>query len=107
MFAPKKSSRKISKSQSISIDLKNLNSADSGTGSGEIDLLIRSDYLWQFVSGKVKCGTGDEAKGVDTILGYVLSGPEANVEGIIMGINIKSITNHYHPCLINIRGESF
>ena len=40
--------------------LKNLNFADSGSGSGEIDLLIGSDCLWDFVSGQVKCGKGDE-----------------------------------------------
>ena len=31
--------------------LKNLNFADLGTGSAEMDLLIGSDYLWEFVSG--------------------------------------------------------
>ena len=62
--------------------LKNLNFADSGTGSREIDLLIDSDYLWEFVSGKVKYRTGNEPRGIDTVFGYVLRGPVANVEGI-------------------------
>ena len=45
--------------------LQNLNFADSGTRSGEIDLLIGSDYWWEFVSAKVKCNKGDEP---DTVL---------------------------------------
>ena len=73
--------------------LKNLSFADSGTGSGEIDLLISSEYLWEFVTGKVKCGTGDESRGTDTVFGYVLSGPVANVESIKMNNqNQSSIT---------------
>ena len=54
--------------------LKNLNFADLGKRSGEIDILIGSNYLWEFVSGKVKCGTGDESRGIDTVFGYVLRG---------------------------------
>ena len=58
---------------------KNLNFADPGTGLGKTDLLIGSDYLWEFVSGKLKCGTGDEPRGIDTV-----NAPGANVEGIKM-----------------------
>ena len=77
-----------------------MNFAGSGTGSGEIDLLIGSDYLCAFVTGKVKCGTGDEPREINTVFGYVLSGPVANAEGIKM--------NHQNQSsIINIRKESF
>ena len=42
------------------LHFKNVNFADSQTRSGEIDRTIDLDYLWKFVSGKVKCGTGNE-----------------------------------------------
>ena len=70
-----------------------MNFADSRTRSGEIDRTIDSDYLWKFVSGKVKCGTGDEPGGIDKVFGYVLSDPVANVEAIKMNNrNQSSIT---------------
>ena len=70
-----------------------MNFADSRTRSGEIDRTIDSDYLWKFVSGKVKCGTGDEPGGIDKVFGYVLSDPVANVEAIMMNNrNQSSIT---------------
>ena len=73
--------------------LKNLNFADSRTRSGEIDWTIDSDYLWKFVSGKVKCGTGDEPGRIEKVFGYVLSDPVANVEAIKMNNrNQSSIT---------------
>ena len=76
--------------------LKNLNFADLGTGSGEIDTRIGSDYLWEFVSGKVKCGTGDEPRRMDTVFGYALSDPIANAEGIKMNHqNQSSVTTTY------------
>ena len=79
--------------------LKNLNFADSGTGSGEIDLLIGSGYLWEFVSGKVKCGTGDEPRGTDTVFSYVLSGPVANTECIKMNHQNQSSITTTHVSL--------
>ena len=73
--------------------LKNLNIADLRTRSGEIDWTIDSDYLWKFVSGKVKWGTGDEPGGIDKVFGCVLSDPIANVEAIKMNNqNQSSIT---------------
>ena len=73
-----------------------MNFADLRTRSGEIDRMIDSDYLWKFVSRKVKCGTGDEPGGIDKVFGYVLSDPFANVEGIKMNHqNQSSITNTY------------
>ena len=80
MFATEKST--VEFAQQNYPHLKNLNFADSGTGSREIDLLIDSDYLWEFVSGKVKYRTGNKPRGTDTVFGYVLSGPVANVEVI-------------------------
>ena len=44
-----------------------MNFADSQTRSGEIDQTIDLEYLWKFVSGKVKCGTGNEPGGIDKI----------------------------------------
>ena len=38
----------------------------------------------EFVSGKLKCGTGNEPRGINTVFGYVLGGAVANVEGIKM-----------------------
>ena len=70
-----------------------MNFADSRTRSGEIDRTIDSDYLWKIVSGKVKCGTGDEPGGIDKVFGCVLSDPVANVEAIKMNNrNQSSIT---------------
>ena len=41
----------------------------------------------------MKCGTGNEPKGIDIVFGYVLSGPVANAEGIKMNHqNQSSIT---------------
>ena len=86
---------------------KNLKFADSGTRSGETDVMLDSHYLWKFVSGKVNCGpVPHEPRGIDKVFGYVLSDPFANIEGIEMESS-KSIINHYHPYLTNIRKESF
>ena len=79
--------------------LKNLNFADLGTGSGEMDLLIGSDYLWEFVSGKVKCDSGDEPRGIDTVFCYVLSGPVANAEGVVMNHQNQSSITTIHVSL--------
>ena len=68
--------------------LKNLDFADSSRiGSREIDILTGSDHLWEIVPGKVK------SRGINTVFGYVLSGPVANGEGIKMNhLNQSSIT---------------
>ena len=75
--------------------LKNLNIADSGTRSGEIDVMLDSHYLWKFVSGKVNCGTGHEPRGTDKVFGYVLSDPFVNIEGIKMNHRkVAILTSH-------------
>ena len=61
-----------------------MNFADSRTRSGEINQTIDSDYLWKFVSGKVKGGIGKEPGAVDKVFGHDLSDPFANVEGVNM-----------------------
>ena len=76
--------------------LKNLNFADSRTRSGEIDRTIDSDYLWKFVSGKLKCGIGDEPRGIGKVFGYALCDFFVNVEGIKMNHqNQSSITTSH------------
>ena len=52
-------------------------------------MLIGSDYLWEFVFARVKCGIGDEPRGIETVFGYKLSSPVTNVEDI----NVKHL-NH-------------
>ena len=70
-----------------------MNFADSRKRSGEIDQTIDSDYLWKFVSGKVKCGTGNEPGAIDKVFGYALGDPFTNVEGVKMNHqNQSSIT---------------
>ena len=70
-----------------------MNFADSRTRLGEIDQTIDSDYLWKFVSGKVKCGIGDEPGGIDKVFGHLLSDLIANVEDIKMNHqNQSSVT---------------
>ena len=41
----------------------------------EIDLLIGSDYLWEFQKGRTVRGESEEPEAVETELGWVLSGP--------------------------------
>ena len=41
----------------------------------EIDLLIGSDYLWEFQKGRTVRGEPEESVAVETELGWVLSGP--------------------------------
>ena len=44
----------------------------------------------------MKCGNGDEPRGIYTVFGYVLSGPVANTEGIKMNHqNQSSVTTTY------------
>ena len=54
--------------------LRGLKLIDSGHGS-DIDILIRSDYYWSLVTGKVKVGHIGEPLGVGTQFGWVLNGP--------------------------------
>ena len=79
--------------------LKNLNFADSRTRSGEIDRTIDSDYLWKFVSGKLKCGIGDEPRGIDKVFGYALCDLFVNVEGIKMNHQNQSSITTTHVSL--------
>ena len=92
IFATKISSSKIHSAKLP--HLKNLNFADSGTRSGEIDVMLDSHYFWKYVSGKVNCGpVPHEPRGIDKVFGYVLSDPFANIEGIKMNHqNQSSIT---------------
>ena len=98
IFATKISTSKIQSTKIIGTlqnypHLKNLNLADSRTRLGEIHVTLDSDYLWKFVSGKVKFGTGHEPRGIDKVFGYILPDPFANVEGIKMNHrNQSSIT---------------
>ena len=47
----------------------------------------------------MKCGTGDEPRRTDTVFGYVLSGPVANVEGIKMNNQNQSSITTTHVSL--------
>ena len=76
-----------------------MNFADSGTRSGEIDVMLDSHYLWKFVSGKVNCGTGHEPRGIDKVFGYVLSDPFVNIEGIKMNHQNQSSISTTHISL--------
>ena len=61
--------------------------------------MIDSDYLWKFVSRKVKCGIGDKSGGIDKVFGYVLSDPFANVEGVKMNHQNQSSITKTHISL--------
>jgi hypothetical protein len=41
----------------------------------EIDILIGTDYLWRFQTGKIVRGKVDEPEALETCLGWVTSGP--------------------------------
>ena len=57
--------------------LKNLWFSDVCKDSDELqlDILIGADYLWTFQKGRTVRGKVDEPVAVQTVLGYVLSGP--------------------------------
>ncbi|XP_028417209.1 uncharacterized protein LOC114541492 [Dendronephthya gigantea] len=57
----------------------------------EIDVLIGADNLWAFQSGKVLKGGDDEPVAVDTMLGWVISGPLlGSSENEIANVNLVS-----------------
>ena len=69
--------------------LKNITFADEGSGADEeeVGLLIGLDQYWEIVSGRT-IKLSNEAVAIETIFGYVLSGP----------LNIR---NHGKQCLNN------
>ena len=63
-------------------------------------MLIRSDYLWEFVSRKLTCGTDNELEAFaffrSRVYGYVLSSRAANVEDMeIKEVIYSSVTIHH------------
>ena len=57
--------------------LSNLELADSFTGATEmlIDILIGSDFYWNFMTGETRTGRNGGSVAINTHLGWVLSGP--------------------------------
>ena len=54
-----------------------MNLAVSGA-SGDMDLIVGSDYYWDLVTGKVKTGKPGEPVAVETVFGWILNGPVVN-----------------------------
>ena len=72
--------------------IAHLNLADiSEDDTLEVDLLIGSDYYWQFVTGKTIRGS-DGPVAIETTLGWVLSGP-AQTTGV-HGSSVSLTTTH-------------
>ena len=55
--------------------LKELDLADDGIGSGEIDVLIGADLYWVFVDGNVKKNDSSGLAALSSKFGWLASGP--------------------------------
>ena len=72
--------------------LQGLDMADSSTGVDQLklDVLLGSDLYWKMVTGEVRRGTCGPIA-INTILGWVLSGPIKDNHPIESFVNLTSV----------------
>ena len=70
--------------------LKTLELAETGEGTGQVDILVGSDFYWDVFSGKVSRGVSGPV-GLDSKVGWVLS-------GLVEGLKPKPITSMLNTC---------